>query len=386
MSGTSRKIQIAVALTLVVAFAVLSRSYAQDATQSPKPVNADWRPNRPTKGVKFVGSQVCAGCHKTKATSQPKTSMGLALAAPRNCTILSSHSKLTFRNGKYEYAITRDADRSLYTVTDGTSTISVPVLYCFGKGDGGQSYVLQYTDKYYESRVSFYADITGLDLTMGHVPTPPPSLEEAMGREMAMSEARSCFGCHSTNSLEGSTLRLEQLVEGVTCEACHGPGEKHVEAMRKGEFGSKQIFNPAKLNTDGVSDFCGTCHRTWEQVALMNIRGVFNVRFQPYRLANSKCYDSDDKRISCIACHDPHEPRKHDSAFYDSKCAACHAKNSSAAVAGSAPGNARAARLCPTGKANCVSCHMPQYEIPGSHLKFSDHHIRIVKPGDQYPN
>jgi hypothetical protein len=29
---------------------------------------------------------------------------------------------------------------------------------------------------------------------------------------------------------------------------------------------------------------------------------------------------------------------------------------------------------------------MPQVEIPGSHFKFTDHRIRIARPGDPYPN
>ena len=33
--------------------------------------------------------------------------------------------------------------------------------------------------------------------------------------------------------------------------------------------------------------------------------GVANVRFQPYRLISSKCYDAEDSRIRCTACHDP---------------------------------------------------------------------------------
>jgi predicted CXXCH cytochrome family protein len=118
----------------------------------------------------------------------------------------------------------------------------------------------------------------------------------------------------------------------------------------------------------------------------MGIRGVMNVRFQPYRLTNSKCYDAEDPRISCIACHDPHEPRKRAAAFFDARCAACHNAASSAAPVALKETSKRVAKLCPVAKANCTSCHMPKVEIPGSHFKFSDHHIRIARSGDPYPN
>jgi hypothetical protein len=100
--------------------------------------------------------------------------------------------------------------------------------------------------------------------------------------------------------------------------------------------------------------------------------GLSNVRFQPYRIFNSKCY-SDDRRISCIACHNPHEPMKRELTFYDAKCAACHSTKEPQA------------KLCKVGKSDCVSCHMPKVELAGAHYKFADHRIRIVRPGEKYP-
>jgi mono/diheme cytochrome c family protein len=71
---------------------------------------------------------------------------------------------------------------------------------------------------------------------------------------------------------------------------------------------------------------------------------------------------------------------KQDAAFYDAKCMACHRKTEAA-------GNVKMYAPCKAGKTNnCASCHMPNYEIPGAHHKFSDHWIRVVKPGEPYPN
>jgi hypothetical protein len=104
--------------------------------------------------------------------------------------------------------------------------------------------------------------------------------------------------------------------------------------------------------------------------------GLSNVRFQPYRIFNSRCY-STDARIGCTACHDPHGPLEHNAAFYDLKCLACHqvSKTTEANV-----------RLCKIGKRDCASCHMPKIALPGAHFQFTDHRIRIVRPGAPYPN
>jgi hypothetical protein len=40
---------------------------------------------------------------------------------------------------------------------------------------------------------------------------------------------------------------------------------------------------------------------------------------------------------------------------------------------------------CPVARRDCVTCHMPKIEIPEAHAEFSDHWIRIAKPGAPYP-
>ena len=129
-----------------------------------------------------------------------------------------------------------------------------------------------------------------------------------------------------------------------------------------------------KLSTKELLNFCGQCHRTWEEIASSGTPGVSNVRFQPYRLTNSKCYDSEDARISCIACHDPHREINRKDASYDGKCKACHA------------GGKPAAKACPAAKSDCASCYMPKIEIPGAHHGFTDHQIRVVRANAPYPN
>jgi hypothetical protein len=33
-----------------------------------------------------------------------------------------------------------------------------------------------------------------------------------------------------------------------------------------------------------------------------------------------------------------------------------------------------------------VSCHMPKVDVPEMHYAFTDHWIRIVRPGETYPD
>ena len=307
--------------------------------------------------------------------------MGRALQTGAACEILIVHPNMTFRQGVYSYEIVREGERSLYKVTDGHETVIVPIDWAFGLGAAGQTYVYRWNGRWYESRVSFYQKLQGLDMTMGSLNTTPSNVSEAAGRLMSLKDESDCFGCHATNAVHAGRLDAGHLTPGVQCERCHGSAAEHVTALRADGDVQRTAMRPlGRLSTEEISDFCGQCHRTWSQIAMEGPHNINNVRFQPYRLTNSKCYDTADSRIRCVACHNPHRDVEKNPAFYDSKCQACHAAQARPASAA-----ARRALVCPIAKKDCVTCHMPKIELPGSHNLFSDHWIRIVKPGEPYP-
>jgi hypothetical protein len=326
----------------------------------------------------FAGDLVCAQCHRDQAARYRSTPMAQALESVPKCDILKQHTDLTFQEGVYKSRITRDGERTLLTVTDGSETLAVPLLWAFGQGQAGQTYVFQRNGAFYESRVSFYNALGTLDLTMGAGSSKPRDLEDAAGRRMDAGGARDCFACHSTGAVSAGVasdgrLHLEAMAPGVGCESCHGPGEKHVAAVRGGNLAAAKMPKLGSLGAEEMSELCGGCHRTWSQIALNGPRGVLNVRFQPYRLANSKCYDATDSRIRCSACHNPHGLLETNAASYDARCSACHSA-------------AAHTRTCSVAKENCVTCHMPKIELPGAHARFADHQIRIVRANQPYPN
>ena len=321
----------------------------------------------------FAGAGVCAECHRAEAVRYKETPMSRALVPVAECEILRKHTDLQHQAGGYRYRIVRQGDTSLMTVTGEGQTLTVPLLWAFGRGKAGQTYVFERNGAFYESRVSFYQALDGLDLTMGAVGGRISSIDDAAGRRMDSIGARDCFGCHSTGGVTQARLHLETMMPGVQCEACHGAAEKHVAAVRAGNAADAKLHQLGDLSSEEMSNLCGRCHRTWSQIALNGPRGVNNVRFQPYRLANSKCYDATDPRIRCTACHDPHGALVETPAAYDSKCVACHSA-------------AAHTRTCPVAKANCVTCHMPATALPDSHARFTDHQIRVVRANQPYPN
>jgi RecJ-like exonuclease len=63
-----------------------------------------------------------------------------------------------------------------------------------------------------------------------------------------------CVGCHVTGYQRpgGSTVTHMQTLQNVQCEACHGPGSRHVESS-----GNTELITRAP-----DPKVCGSCHHT----------------------------------------------------------------------------------------------------------------------------
>ena len=300
--------------------------------------------------------------------------------------ILHQHSTLNFGIGRYLYDI-RSAGKNIYTVTDGKQTLSAELLWAFGNGRVGQSYLFKKSDgNFYEARVTYFDSLKNLHFTPARALDSPKDLDEAMDRPVPSAEITRCFACHSTASTIGGQFEEKGLLLGVSCEACHGPGAKHVAAAKIASMSGTPdaargtIFSGGQLGPLDSVDFCGACHATFWDVKLTGAKGVATAKAQPFRLEESKCWGKGDARITCIACHDPHKPLQTDISTYDTACLRCHAAHG-AKQTSSQPG-----KSCPVGSTGCSTCHMPKIYVPEMHYAFTDHRIRKVRAGEAYPD
>jgi hypothetical protein len=341
----------------------------------------------PTKGEaareSYAGTATCARCHASKVATQRQHAMARAGVRAPDADILRQHDHLSFRQGPYREQIVTTGGKSVLTVTpSGAAPISTDLQWAFGSGRMGQTYVYEKNGSYYESHLTFFAVSKDLNITPGQSPLTPRNLDDAAGRRMPPAESRACFACHTTASVTNNQLDGGRAVPGITCEACHGPGASHVVAMNSGQPNSAQseqglpdqtatlIMNPAHLDPVASVDFCGACHRTWQDVVTNFGLVDANVRFAPYRLENSKCWTKPDARLTCVACHNPHQPLEHDPAAYDSRCLACHVNRTATKTTADLPGAA-----CPVSTKNCTTCHMPKVVSPLQNSTFTDHWI-----------
>jgi tetratricopeptide (TPR) repeat protein len=219
--------------------------------------------------------------------------------------------------------------------------------WAFGAGVRGITPVGSIDGQYFEHRVSWYTVGDRAGLTIGHSANAPADIQTALGQAQAADVMARCFDCHATDS----TGRMRP---GIECERCHGVGAAHVQAPS-----ARNIQNPGRLSSQGLVEFCGQCHR----LPPSEVDEHESIRFAPIGLMASRCFRQ-SKKLSCLACHDPHANVNQDASYYAAKCVGCHANAMRAVNCRRASGD------------NCLPCHMPKVNT-APFLTFTDHHIRV---------
>lgn len=346
-----------------------------------------WWPTRlATPRDNYVGSEACSPCHAGIAKTQPTSEMALSLTPARDSAYLISHYGKPFVVDGFSYNVTDLSGRPSYTFSPGDKAASKPLVWSFGSGKISQVYLSPDGDTFNESHFSYFDEIHGFARTPAQPSIrtqvkdsadPAASAQQAGGRKVQMQEARRCFGCHAARV--PSDGAITDFLPGVTCEVCHGPGANHTAAEQASlPQAAALILNPSRLRPVEQVDFCGACHATSMDLQMFGTLGLHSVRFPPYRLQNSRCW-RDDARITCTACHNPHQPLQREESAYDQKCLACHV------IQGATKTAEKLGNACPVSTRECATCHMPKYEFPEMHHKFTDHDIRVVRVGTPFP-
>src|ERR1700761_3918389 len=254
--------------------------------------------------------------------------------------------------------------------------------YFLGSGHLGTTYLYEMDRYLFESPVAWYAGSHGYDMK--------PGLAEMTQIPPSLPMESSCLRCHMSaveQSDSGTINRYSGLAflhTGITCEACHGDAQRHVNSD-----GKAAIVNPAHLDPDRRDSICISCHLEGDvsveragHSALnyhpgdsisdylafyvysgnnLTARGVSEVE----QFAQSACKRVSGDRMSCTSCHDPHfTPAPAQRAiFFRAKCLACH-------------GQPQFVILHHPENADCTSCHMRHTgaeNIP--HVAWTDHRI-----------
>ncbi len=331
----------------------------------------------------FVGAQVCGACHAEQFAQQAQSAHAGSLSPAALHPLASSFTPATaLRRGRFQLTYAAAPNELRVRIADGEEEEETPLEWAFGAGGQAVTFVSRLDeDTYVEHHFSYYSAAKSFAATPGHDGRAAGSLREALGVPYETFSPRSeimrCFSCHSTGKLSlGRNFELQPAELGVRCEACHGPGEAHAEAVRRADMDAARaaLVNPGRMDPQEQIAFCGNCHRPpASENEAIDWRDPWNVRHHPLYLSRSRCFLGSGNGLSCVTCHDPHRSvLRKAPAYYNSRCAGCH-------TASSHPPNPATCKTA--GSVGCSSCHMPVVR-PNNHLRFYNHWIGIYRNGD----
>ena len=324
----------------------------------------------------YVGAETCGTCHAEQLESQSTSGHANSLSVAGEHRLAASFvpSERLARPPGLNYTYHADGQGIRVDVTDRSQQAGLRLEWAFGAGAQAVTFVGQAAeDRYVEHHFSYYSLTNSFAPTPGHRDRPAETLEDALGVYYETFGAEPtimrCFQCHSTGPLaltEG--FALDPHEPGVRCEACHGAGRRHVEAVQAGDASAvrEAIGNPRRLAGDELLEFCGACHRPpTSSGEVLDWSDPWNVRHQPVYLSQSACYRSSERTLLCMNCHEPHAPLRQGLEKYDGQCLKCHGAT------------APPAEICRQAPARaCASCHMP-IVTPQPSLHFTNHWIGI---------
>jgi hypothetical protein len=188
-----------------------------------------------------------------------------------------------------------------------------------------------------------------------------------------------CLECHGTNAGSGpdavydqEIIDKQQIIYGIDCERCHGPGAQHVSYQRDhpGDRTAKFIIDPKLLSRPRRLDACALCHsglgvgskpafsfrpgdtlRNYYQPGFGKGSAEPEVHGNQYGLLiSSKCFIR--SQMDCSSCHNVHVNEVNNPKLFSQRCMTCHneAAHNTCTIA------PRAGLVLSD---NCIDCHMP---------------------------
>ncbi len=250
----------------------------------------EYRPAEvPTHG--YVGSAACQECHQENhATWEASYHRTMTqVAHPEN--VLGNFDNVQVTHLGRQYNLTQSDQTCLVNMpdeNDPSARITAPIVmttgshhmqvYWFATGRGRMTGMLPLV------HLNETQEWIPRDSAFLVFPPRPPSFETGRWNE-------TCSCCHSTHRkgrrLASGDWDTHVGEFGISCEACHGPGQEHIRLHRNAQSNSSippseadPIVNPASLSKVRSAQVCGQCHAVMDP---LNLDLDYQENGHPYR-------------------------------------------------------------------------------------------------------
>ncbi|MDJ0947375.1 MAG: multiheme c-type cytochrome [Alphaproteobacteria bacterium] len=356
----------------------------------------------------FVGRETCVACHKAQGEAWSGSHHDWAMREASEDTVLGDFDDARFTHAGVTSRFFRK-DGKYVVNTDGADgrLADFEIVYTFGISPLQQYLIAQpggrlqaLTIAWDTERKRWFHLLPDAEIAAGDPRHWTGRLHNWNGR---------CGECHTTGyrkryDLESESYATSWAEINVSCEACHGPGARHVAWARAGEKtedADTGLVVGFKEDAPGREiEACARCHARRAPITQHYEHGApFLDHFRP-ALLRQELYFPDGQiqdevyvygsflqskmqraGVRCTDCHDPHTARV--KADGDALCVRCHGQAPDARFE-SLPRKAYdtpAHHHHPAGSpgAQCVNCHMParSYMVVDPRR---DHSFRIPRP------
>ncbi|MFN0017151.1 MAG: tetratricopeptide repeat protein [Pirellulaceae bacterium] len=322
----------------------------------------------------YLGIQACETCHTQRVKEFKGTRHYLACMPPdptqMPAEFKSGLGKLTTADPNLRFEMVKDGDeyiqKTIRTIpgTGPQETKSVIALVYGQGGTADQVYFGWRDNRLFEFPVA---------RLLPQNEWGSAKIDRNGAGDFARETTPRCLECHNVwfKQTPGTLNEYDRqdVLLGVTCEKCHGPGRDHVawhKANPDAKSG-KEIVHPGHLSRENLMAVCGQCHSNAPKYAaepftfqpgepldryFKTLHSEFpeddHVANQDTYLRQSKCYQQSET-MTCITCHDPHHPEEHATPVRQQTCLKCHAADKCT----------DRPQLPADVRDNCIGCHMP---------------------------
>ena len=268
------QLQIMAVGSVSVALAAVSWRMSNDQAGLELPAKNLYAANRPVQvpADGYVSSSECVECHRENHSTWHDSyhSKMTQLATPQAVLGDFDDCKVTTAKDGREYTLFRVGDEFRVRMPDlddpDGAMIERPIVMTTGSHHmqvywypTGTSRVLNQLPIVYLLEDQRWAPRKSAFLM-------PPEKQHVTTENMRWN--KTCLGCHSTHGrprLASDRKNADtQVAEfGISCEACHGPGEAHIQYHRTGNAAGLEadpVCNPESLSHQTSAQVCGRCH------------------------------------------------------------------------------------------------------------------------------
>ncbi len=349
----------------------------------------------------FVGDESCQSCHSDEIEAWEGSHHDYAMKEANETTVRGNFNDVTFTHNQETYRFFRRD--SLYMVEvpgPNGESVRYQVSHTFG-WEPLQQYLI------YFGKGKLQALNIAWDTEKKEWFALNPEEEASHGDWMhwtggAMNWNSMCADCHSTNLRQNYIAEADSFDTSwssinVSCEACHGPAEKHVTFMQSEESAEATVDRirqdlQVTSNTKQLDQInqCAQCHALREEltgtyehdgdfldhysVTLPHPEAYFpdgQIKDEVYvygSFLQSKMFKED---IACSDCHDPHSLELKANVTDNSLCMQCHEPQYDTYK--------HLRHNIESEGSRCIDCHMPgRYYMEVDFRR--DHSFRVPRP------